>query len=71
MLHLLRVLRSLRVIRVFGVIGFAGTTLHAQARVTSPDGRNHVTVEVREGKLYYSLSRDGRALLLPSQLGVE
>jgi alpha-glucosidase len=63
--------RAIRAIRVLGVIGFAGTTLHAQAHVTSPDGRNQVTVEIREGRLYYSLSRDGRALLLPSLLGFE
>ncbi len=42
-----------------------------QVRVASPDGRNEVTVEIREGKLYYSLQRDGRAVLLPSQLGFE
>src|SRR6266850_1687462 len=40
-----------------------------RARVTSPDGRNAVTVEVRDGALTYSLDRDGRALLLPSRLG--
>ena len=42
-----------------------------QLRVASPDGRNEVTVEIREGRLYYSLQRDGRAVLLPSQLGFE
>ncbi len=42
-----------------------------QLRVASPDGRNEVTVEIREGRLYYSLSRDGRAVLLPSLLGFE
>jgi len=40
-------------------------------RVTSPDGRSRVTVEVREGKLYWSLTRDGRNLILPSRLGFE
>jgi alpha-glucosidase len=43
--------------------------LSAQVRVVSPDGRNQVTVEVRAGRLYYSLDRDGRALILPSLLG--
>ena len=38
----------------------------AQVRVASPDGRNEVAVELHDGKLYYSLRRDGRALLLPS-----
>ncbi|HXM37480.1 MAG TPA: glycoside hydrolase family 97 protein [Gemmatimonadales bacterium] len=43
----------------------------SQVRVTSPDGRNAVTVAVREGKLYYVVDRDGRALLTPSLLGFE
>ncbi|MDP3774775.1 MAG: hypothetical protein Q8Q85_10975, partial [Gemmatimonadales bacterium] len=34
--------------------------LVGQVRVASPDGRNQVTVELREGKLYYSLARDRR-----------
>ncbi|HEV8148901.1 MAG TPA: glycoside hydrolase family 97 protein [Gemmatimonadales bacterium] len=55
----------------FLLLGLAATALHAQARVASPDGRNQVAVEIREGKLYYSLARDGRALLLPSLLGFE
>lgn len=42
-----------------------------QVQVASPDGRNQATVEIREGKLYYRLARDGRAVVLPSQLGVE
>ena len=45
--------------------------LPAQARVASPDGRNQVSVEVREGKLYYALARDRREVLLPSLLGFE
>ena len=53
------------------LLALAATTLHAQARVASPDGRNRVTVEVREGKLYYSMARDGHALVLPSLLGFE
>jgi alpha-glucosidase len=43
----------------------------AQVRVTSPDGRNEVVVEVLEGRLGYRMSRDGRPLLLPSALGFE
>ncbi len=43
--------------------------LAGQASVTSPDGRNQVTVQVRDGRLYYGLTRDGRALILPSLLG--
>jgi alpha-glucosidase len=48
-----------------------GPPARSQVRVASPDGRNLVTVEVREGKLHYGLARDGRALLLPSLLGFE
>src|SRR3989454_8718066 len=40
-----------------------------RVRVASPDGRNRVTVEVRDGVLADSLDRDGRAVLLPSRLG--
>ena len=49
----------------------AATPLEGQVRVASPDGRNQVTVETREGRLTYSLARDGRALILPSGLGFE
>ena len=38
-------------------------------QVTSPDGRNRVTVEIRDGALTYSVDRDGRAVFLPSRLG--
>jgi alpha-glucosidase len=49
----------------------AAAAAQAQVPVASPDGRNHVTVGIREGKLYYSVRRDGRDLLLPSLLGFE
>src|SRR5438128_2481524 len=45
------------------------TVAQDRVRVTSPDGRNRVTVEIREGALAYSVDRDGRAALLPSRLG--
>ena len=45
--------------------------LRGQLRVASPDGRTQVTVEIREGRLNYSLARDARALILPSLLGFE
>ena len=67
----LRLLRKLRVLCSFCFCGLSATALGAQARVASPDGRTRVTVEITEGKLYYSLARDGRALLLPSLLGFE
>ena len=60
------------------VVGVAGATLIAgiaaaqvPVRVASPDGRTQVTVEVRDGRLYYDVQRDGRALILPSLLGFE
>jgi alpha-glucosidase len=49
----------------------ATTPLRGQVRVASPDGRNQVTVETREARLYYSLARDGRTLIQPSLLGFE
>jgi alpha-glucosidase len=45
--------------------------LWAQVEVASPNGRNQVTVEIRDGRLTYSLSRDGHWLILPSLLGFE
>ncbi len=50
---------------------YATTTTVAQVRVTSPDGRNAVTVEIHDGRLYYSVQRDAHPLLLPSMLGFE
>ncbi len=41
----------------------------SQVSVASPDGRNQVTLSVRDGHLYYTLARDGRALIDPSILG--
>src|SRR5947208_16567180 len=43
----------------------------SQLRVASPDGRNVVTVDTHEGRLYYAVQRDGRPLLTPSLLGFD
>src|SRR2546430_17535461 len=43
----------------------------ARAGAAPPDRRNQVTIEVREGKLFYSVQRDGWAVFLPSGLGFE
>ena len=55
------------------VAACAALTISAAAQtpasVTSPDGRNRVTVEIRNGGLYYSLQRDNRPVIKPSQLG--
>lgn len=54
---------------IYLALSLAAATLQGQARVASPDGRNAVTVETHEGRLYYSLTRDGRVLILHSLLG--
>src|SRR5207244_1142472 len=46
-------------------------TAQAVVRVASPDGRNQVTFQIKDGRAYYDLQRDGRALILPSLLGFE
>jgi alpha-glucosidase len=48
-----------------------GRPLPAQVSVSSPDGRNQVTVEVLDGQLTYRLTRDNRPLIQPSLLGFE
>jgi alpha-glucosidase len=55
---------------LLGIAGIASRG-QAQVRVASPDRRNQVTIEVREGKLFYSVQRDGWAVFLPSGLGFE
>src|SRR5688572_25940458 len=57
-------------------LGVAHATLitssaHGQVQAASPNGRTVVTVEIREGGLFYSVQRDNRAILLPSRLGFE
>jgi alpha-glucosidase len=39
------------------------------ASVASPDGRNVVTVLIRDGGLFYSVDRAGRHIVTPSRLG--
>ena len=56
---------------VLAALALATAPLQSQVRVVSPDGRNQVTIQVREGRLTYSLARDGRPLILPSLLGFE
>ena len=50
-------------------LGARAAAAQNRAQVTSPDGRNRVTVEIRDGALTYSVDRDGRAVFLPSRLG--
>ncbi|MGH7464659.1 MAG: glycoside hydrolase family 97 N-terminal domain-containing protein, partial [Longimicrobiales bacterium] len=66
----LRSTRTLAAILASAV--FAGSAAgQERLRAASPDGRNAVVVETRDGGLYYSVQRDGRAVLLPSRLGFE
>src|SRR5438105_12401658 len=60
----------LKVALLLGIAGIASRG-QAQVRVASPDRRNQVTIEVREGKLFYSGQRGGWAVFLPSGLGFE
>jgi alpha-glucosidase len=57
--------------RSVSIVALGAAALPAQAplRVASPNGRTVVTVEVRDGRLAYSVARDGRAVLTPSRLG--
>jgi len=52
-------------------LGAGSATAQAVVRVASPDGRNQVTFQIKDGRAYYDLQRDGRALILPSLLGFE
>ena len=48
---------------------FAGA--QDRPRVVSPDGKNEVALEVREGRLYYRVSRAGEPIMQASRLGFE
>src|SRR5688572_29847613 len=52
-------------------LAVSASSLTAQVRVTSPDGRNEVVLELSDGKLTYAMLRDRRPLILPSALGFE
>ncbi len=43
----------------------------AQERLTSPDGRMELRFELKDSVPYYSLYRDGKAVVLPSKMGFE
>src|SRR5512141_3263475 len=57
---------------LFGILSLAApgwASAQEPLRVASPDGRTQVTVETRDGGLFYSVTRDGKPLLTPSRLG--
>jgi hypothetical protein len=62
-----------RLVRLAAAGAGCSTVAAAQPtlRVASPDGKNVVTVSVRQGTLWYSFDRQGTPLLLPSRLGFE
>src|SRR5256885_224361 len=65
----LRCFARLLTLTLTGALAARVSTAQGRASVASPDGRNRITVEIRDGALTYSVDRDGRAVLLPSRLG--
>ena len=57
--------------KLLTLLVFAAATASAQTRVTSPDGRNQVTLQIDSGRLKYALTRDGHPLVQPSVLGMQ
>src|SRR5689334_20420496 len=43
----------------------------AELEVDSPDGRTRARVDLKEGRLTYSASRDGQPLIMPSSLRLQ
>ena len=62
-------LRSVIHALVLSTLLAAPAAAQEELRVASPDGRNVVSVTVRDGGLYYSLQRNGDFVLTPSRLG--
>ena len=56
---------------MFAVVFASAVAAQAPLRVSSPDGRNAVAVDIRMGRLAYAVQRDGHAVLTPSRLGFE
>ena len=54
-----------------GVFGPVPMAAQSTFRVSSPDGKNEVSVMVRDGALRYAVNRQGRPIVLPSRLGFE
>ncbi len=61
-----RILFALVILLAVGVSANA-----QQSKVSSPDGRLVLRFELRDSVPYYSLYRDGKAVLLPSKMGFE
>src|SRR5690349_17348873 len=52
-------------------LGAAVARAQAPVTVASPDGKNQVTVGLREGVAYYAVDRGGKHVILPSRLGFD
>ena len=58
-----------RALSSIALLALVAKAQQAPYRVASPDGRNVVQVESRDGALRYGVLRDGRAVITPSRLG--
>lgn len=67
-MHLTTIRRTLAGL-CLALAGAAPAAAQQPLRVASPDGRNVATVETRDGALFYTVARDDRPVILPSQLG--
>ena len=67
-----RIRRTFALVALAPLAAFApgGALAQGPVSVTSPDGRNEITVEAAEGSLAYHVRRDGRDVILPSLLGL-
>jgi alpha-glucosidase len=62
---------ALALVLVLASVLLPGCARGQAVDLASPDGRNQVAVEVRDGTLRYSVSRGGRSVITPSLLGFE
>ena len=53
------------------LLAFPAARAQLPARVSSPDGRNEVTVALTDGALRYAVRRNGANVIMPSALGFE
>ena len=61
----------MRLLSTLSLVAAVAQAAAAQHLVTSPDARTQVTVEARNGGLFYRVDRDRKPLLMPSRLGFE
>src|SRR5438105_15617688 len=62
--------RTIQTLCIFFVIASVNVAqAQAPLRISSPDGRNEVSIGTRDGAAYYSVDRSGKHVILPSRLG--